>query len=306
MIPADNAVAHELFSRTFSTIVAEMAEERAGRLAATLDALRDELVRLVCVANPLRAKLSLKRILIQVRTAKINGASDEAQIIQALSARHFDEEHVLLIIEQAETLEPDAVSSLRALTNMLREEVPAPHVLFVGTPAMLELGIGAAPLLALGSVQPLRTAGVAEPATSSLNGELMPLRLGWRRTFAVAAIAAGPLGFALALSYPGASVHEQAISAAASLGEPPAPSALPTSTPVPANQTLAAQAPPAPASTSPAVEPVGNRMVRLRADFDQFLASSSKATARLTTAQRDALFQEYLVWRRRQTDGLTY
>lgn len=306
MIPADNAVAHELFSRTFSTIVAEMAEERAGRLAATLDALRDEPVRFVCVANPLRAKLSLKRILIQVRTANINGASDEAQIIQALSARHFDEEHVLLIIEQAETLEPDAVSSLRALTNMLREGVPAPHVLFVGTPAMLELGIAEAPPLALGSVQPLRTAGVAEPATSSPDGELMPLRPGWRRSVAVAVIAAGPLGFLLALSYPRASVHEQAISAAASLGEPPAPSALPTSTPFPANQTSAAQAPPAPTSTSPFVEPVGNRMVRLRADFDQFLASSSKATARLTTTQRDALFQEYLVWCKRQTDGPTY
>lgn len=320
MISANSLSADDVLGRGVSLIIDEAHEERTQRLAATLAALRDQPVRIIRVANPLQAKLSLKRILIQVGDAEATGTTDSAQImqslIQALSVRHGDEDHVLLIVEGAETLEPEAALSLQTLAATLNDHWPALHVLLVGSSALSELGIVAAEDPSVPSI-PL--APQVEPG----NAEAMWKPLTWRRTLATAALAAVPLGVMLAWAYPRLPPTQRAAPVTATTAEPPLP-VLPkaqaeqaaattrppsqieqtaaTTTPSPQEEQTAAAAVPLPQP----VEPQEARRVRLRADFDKFLASSGKRTARLNRSQRDALFQEYLTWRTDQTSGRSY
>ncbi len=302
MTHTDSTAPDDVLRHGLSLIVGATAEEQAERLAATLAPLRDQPVRLVRVANPLQAKLSLKRILIQVGRAETTGTTDAAQImqslIQALSARHGNEDHVLLIIEQAETLEPEAALSLQTLAATLNDGVPALHVLLVGSPAIMELGISAA--APLGS--PVNA--LATEAADLDTGPPMSKPLTWRRTLARAGLAAAPLGLILAWTYSGLRLPPRAASVApmpAESSSRPAPRSLP---PPEVEQAVAT---PIPAPTAPpAIESEQARRMRLRADFDQFLASSGRTTARLTRVQRDALFQEYLTWRARQPSGRSY
>lgn len=293
MTSADCMAPNDVLRHRLSLIVADTAEERTERLAATLEPLRGQPVRLVRVANPLQAKLSLKRILIQVGHAEDTGTTDAARIMQALigalSTRQGTEDHVLLVVEGAETLEPEAALSLQTLAATLKDKLPALHVLLVGSPSISELGIvtDAPPA---SSARPL-TAEAAERYPGSANAELIRKPLTWRRTLARAGLAAVPLGFMLAWTYHSWAPRTQhaALVIPAAVSTPPPP---PASAPA---QVEEAAAPPM-LAPQPVVSQEAQR-VRLRADFDQFLASSGKATARLTRSQRDALFQEYLTWR---------
>lgn len=304
MTSATGLSADDVLGRGVSLIVEAAPEERTQRLTAVLGALRDRPVRIVRVANPLHAKLSLKRILIQVGDAEATGLTDPAQImralIQALSIRHGDEDHVLLIVEGAETLEPEAALSLKTLAVTLNDHWPALHVLLVGSPAMSELGIVAeAPPASPASPR-------AEQAELAVT-ETMRRPLTWRRSVAVAALAAVPLGVVLAWAYPRLPPPEATAPIASTSAEAPL-LVLPKAQ---AEQTAAMPAPPpqteeTAAAAVPPPQPVESReaqQMKLRADFDQFLASSGKRTARLSPSQRDALFREYLTWRARQPSG---
>ncbi len=147
MIFGGGAHAHEVLGRDFSAIAAGTAEHQAERLATTLDVLREQPVRIVRVGSVPRGTLSLKGLLIQAGNVEVYGndeadrSQNEALLCETLSQRHEDEKHVLLVVEQAETLQPEVVLSLRALTAARSQQIPTLHVLFVGRSASRELGI---------------------------------------------------------------------------------------------------------------------------------------------------------------------
>lgn len=284
--------AHNILGQDFSAIVAETAAEQAGRLAATLKVLYEQPVRFVRVANGFPAKLGLKRMLIQTGSVEAY-ANDEADqnsnevlLREKLSERHEEEEHVLLVIEQAETLQPDVVPFLRALTAARNRNMPRLHVLFVGTSKLHDLGICVAEM-------PNR-----HPVCSMLS--FKP-----RKMAAGAIIALGLLGFLInwadALFYRPVTVNAHAETTRSSLPSTEL-NALraqlkASSTSRQIDQSAAGPAAPLPSPVLPLLGQSSDGTLRLRATFDQFLSSYGAPTEKLTRSQRDNLFQQYLVWR---------
>ena len=116
--------------------------------------------RVVRVGNPLRAPLTIERILIQSGQMEAGLLTDDAadQAMHRLCHRRDGEARVLLAIDQAETLSPAALRTL--VRTAAPSGPPRPpqgsvqadlHVVFIGTPAF-------AALLAAPGLEPLRDA----------------------------------------------------------------------------------------------------------------------------------------------------
>lgn len=299
MTSANSRIARDILSRSASVIVGQTDEERAERLASVIAALRGGPARLVRVANPLEARLSLSRILIQISPTEVDGTteSDTARLLQVLRRQEGGETHILLIVEQAETLESEALFAIRTAVEALKGQVPAAHVLFVGSPAILDLGITSKPPGTILPESRLRLSEGEDPTSGSTHAEPTSAPLRWQNTLARAVLAAGPLGLMLAWSYPGAPLRGSLASDATNSTYVFAhPGSFRSH-----SATVQTQ-PAARADAFSTVEAERARTVRLREDFEQFLNSSGWMTARLTPSQRNTLFQEYLSWRSRQPD----
>lgn len=116
--------------------------------------------RVVRVGNPLRAPLTIERILIQSGQMEAGLLTDDAadQAMHRLCHRRDGEARVLLAIDQAETLSPAALRSLVRIAAPSGPPRPPQgsvqadlHVVFIGTPAF-------ATLLAAPGLEPLRDA----------------------------------------------------------------------------------------------------------------------------------------------------
>ena len=270
----------------FTCILAEDPALCAAKLDAVLDSIADLDTRIVRVGNPLRSPLTIERILIQAAGPEADSRieRDPPLLAAVLAARVDDETRLLVAVEQPQTIDPDTLQILHAMRPYLEQTQPRVQFLFAGPPAFAA---------ALASPDP-------PPAPTAQPASITPKPPRWRAT-----------AFAL--------VAACIIVAAAAIALRPRPSPPPTAPSPPASsaealpnkpvQTQAAQAAPAsapasmPTQQAPAVlqtpAPAESESdARLRREFDVFLARTGQPAARLPEAQRAALLDEFLAWRR--------
>lgn len=131
--------------RPFTALLREDERERAADLNAVLAELRPPQVRVIRVGNPLRSPLTLERILIQVAgpEGEVFGGDDARLIVRAIAEQQGQESHVILVIEQADTLHIKVLRSLQAMSPYFTQDgIPTLQILFVGRPAFLALLAG--------------------------------------------------------------------------------------------------------------------------------------------------------------------
>lgn len=97
-------------------------------MVATLDPA----VRFVRVANPLVSPLTLTRIILQIGGDQATSPDDEvAGAVRTLTTRVGEERQIVLIIEQADTLQRQALLFLQTLPDLAPPGAPILQVLFV-------------------------------------------------------------------------------------------------------------------------------------------------------------------------------
>jgi len=275
--------------------------------ALLLDALLAEMarlgVRVIRAGNLLRAPLTLEGVLEHLPGP---------------------ERRVVLLVERAGTLHPEALRSLQA--RMLRsppDARPSLEVVFVGRPAFRDLLVGA-------DLAPLRqtlaepVGGASRPVAALHRGKSAPAprlpgspdwglpelatirptrRRGRALTFAL--VIAALLGGGATVAYvglramPDPDVASQpvaeAVAPAAPAPLPPLPSAPPA--PTGARSPQASSAAAQPARRSPAL--AASRTASRTWDFDAYVLRSGRDPATLTGAERSASFDEFLASRSR-------
>lgn len=101
--------------------------------------------RIMRVGNPLRSPLTIERILIQSGQAAVGMLSDDAAEdgLQRLCLRRPSESRVVLVIDQAETLNADAIRILSRLVapggRPSAGMAALLHVVFIGLPSFKQL-----------------------------------------------------------------------------------------------------------------------------------------------------------------------
>ena len=130
-----NAVAALQAGHPFALLLAEDDRLRAVELEELLDVIADTQTRFARATNPLRARLTLERLLIQV----IQGGPESTQgdagtIIRRIAERRGDETRVILVIERAETLHPEVLQFFGQTAPYFPDGVPKLQILFVGRP----------------------------------------------------------------------------------------------------------------------------------------------------------------------------
>lgn len=118
-------------------------------------------VRVIRAGNPLRAPLTVERILIQAGQAEAGLLSAEAaeRAMRRLCQPRDGEHGVILLIAQAETLSPEA---LGVLSRLAQPGGGALHVVFTGSPAF-------AALLSHSGAGPVRQALAGQAAEAAPN-----------------------------------------------------------------------------------------------------------------------------------------
>ncbi len=284
-------------------------------LTAVLDRALPELQgQAVRIGNPLTSPLKLERILRQIG---IQGAADPIAAIRGAMAGEGGPDPSILVIEDAQTLEPHALATLAGVPCSDRTGRPGLAIILAGRPELLRLlaDPGIADLWEPLTRMTLRETGSdldplsfpagdpsppfsMEPAPDALPRLVVPSppparRRSPLRVLSVAAIA----GLVLAATLLAVSAEWTAPDAPSETAAPPkaASEPKPADPPsVPAQEPMA-PAPDAPPDPSPE---------QLRRDFDAFLNRAGQDTASLAPARREALFAEYLAWRARATgDG---
>ncbi len=303
-----NAVASLQAGHPFSLLLAENDGQRAAALDVLLDTVADPYTRFARATNPLRARLTLERLLIQVIQGPADGlAADPVRLIRRIAERRGGETRVVLVIERAETLHPEVLRFFSRTAAYFPDADPRLQVLFVGRPEFRPLlddpesGFDeqTAMLEQYRPAEPEATGIVALPASAFAPPPQGPLpqpdnsvralmRSVWARgtptrVAIVGGVAVGlaALAFAAVLVFvePSDVAELDTTSALAELPEPgvgdPDPPALQTG-PAPDEATAA-----------------------LRQEFEAYLIASGKTLDGATAARRRALYSEFLVWRAR-------
>lgn len=121
--------------RCAAIIAANPAVRVAGFQAATTS-FAEAGAMFVRVGNPLSSPLTLRRILIQIDGGGGEaGMDEEAHLARLLEERKGAQDSIVLVVEQAETLDTAALLSLQRLAGAFG----AAQVLFVGAPAFWAL-----------------------------------------------------------------------------------------------------------------------------------------------------------------------
>ncbi len=300
-----NAVASLQAGHPFSLLLAEDDQQRAAALETLLDTIADPSTRFARVTNPLRARLTLERLLIQVIQGPVDPYAAPVSLVRQIAARRQDEMRVVLVIERAETLHPEVLRFLGQTAATFPDADPQLQVLFVGRPAFRALlddpdsGFDEQ-TVRLEQYRPAAPEPVFTPAPEA--GGALPqrplqlvdnrlrtqLRDIWGRGLLTRlsilggiVIGIGAITFALMLALT-APPDVAAIDSVSSLAEMPEPGAGDPDPPV-------LQAGPAPDETTAA----------LRREFEAYLIASGKTIDGSTSAQKRAVYSEFLVWRAR-------
>ncbi len=302
-----NAVASLQAGHPFSLLLAEDDRQRSEALETMMDTIADPSTRFARVTNPLRARLTLERLLIQV----INGGPEAlegspATIIRRIADRRAQETRVVLIIERAETLHPEVLRFLGQTASLFPDGVPQLQVVFVGQPAFQQLlddpdaGFDDQTIL-LEQYRP------SEPTPTHMTApaaeqQLLPQRpqafqdhslraqfnAVWQRGIMtrimivvspVIGLAAVVFAGVIALSAPPDVVQQDTISALAEMPEP-------------------GQGDPDPPVLQPG-PPIDEATAALRREFEAYLIASGKSLDDLSQGQKRTIYSEFLVWRAR-------
>ena len=302
-----NAVASLQAGHPFSLMLAEDDSQRAAALDSLMDAIADPSTRFIRATNPLRARLTLERLLIQVIQGDPDTlAGNPAAIIRSIAARRGDEARVILVIERSETLHPEVLRFFGQTATLFPDGVPALQILFVGRPefrAMLDdpdagLDEQTAQLEAYRPAEPEEVFMPPPEMTMELlpqrplpfrdNSLRAQLRATWKRGFLVrfgivggTLVGAAAITFAVVIALTG-NDGPVLVDTGTALLEMPEP---PESEPDPP----ALQPGPAPDAATAA----------LRSEFESYLTASGRDLRNATPGQRRTIYQEFLVWRAR-------
>ncbi len=247
----------------FATVATERPGAAAEIIASVLDRGADEGTRVVHVGNPLRSPLTLERLFMQVvgPEADLRIERTPLQLTGLLGRPVGRETRLLVVVQQPDTLDADALQMLGRMAPHFAAAEPRVQMLFCGPagfeapepqrlPALTAPLPDRRPLLALEALEP-------QPRRRELLPVVILLLL-----FAGAACVLwdGRGGFGRA--------HDPVGDAQA---RPAQPGAAPAVAALPADDTAA-----------------------LRRAFDTFLSQRAPSEARLSPSQKEALFQEFL------------
>ncbi|WP_264716443.1 hypothetical protein [Limobrevibacterium gyesilva] len=125
-------------------LIGQGGPDTAGVVSALMARLAGSAVRVVRVANPLTSPLTLTRLILQIGGDQATSADEELAIgVRSLTVRTSDERQVVLLIEQADTLQRQALLFLQALSDLAPPRAPVLQVLFAGKSRLLTLLEGA-------------------------------------------------------------------------------------------------------------------------------------------------------------------
>jgi hypothetical protein len=280
--------------------------------AAIIQSLGTELgpyTRVVRVANPLVSPLTVSRILLQLGGYPANSVEEDVSgAVCLLTAQIGSERQVLLVVENADTLDPDALQFLQELPDLAPAGTPTLQVLFIAGPRFAAEQTGVREFGA--RLVCLEVAGTASDNTAAASRSARGTRFALPIT-----------GFMLLAGIAGASLYHQGWGPEPSKQGGPAPAGqggpAPAVSIAPAgNDQASATEPeslPEGIRGSPPIADLGNlaetpasdpppgvsadtveQPDRLRQEFDTFLSVSGPKYVKLTKAQRDLLFQQYL------------
>ncbi len=302
-----NAVAALQAGHPFSLLLADDERRLNTALDLLLDNVADPATRFARVTNPLRARLTLERLLIQV----IQGGPDLLHrdvptLVRQIAERRATETRVILVVERAETLHPEVLRFFGEAAPWFPDGSPRLQILFVGRPefrAMLddpETGMDeqTALLEQYRPVQPEKSFGPGDDMAfdtlpqrpppfidTSLRTQVKSVwskGLGTRITIlgaVLVGIGAVSFGGYLAFSTPPNPATLESVSALAEMPEPGADDPDP---PV-----LQPGAPPDAATA------------QLRSEFESYLIAAGKELAGTSSAQKRLLLQEFMLWKTR-------
>jgi hypothetical protein len=301
-----NAAASIEAGHPFSLLLAEDERQRLTALDALLDTLADGRTRFARATNPLRARLTLERLLIQVIVNYPDGTETAPGIIRRIAERRGDETRVLLVIERAETLHPDVLRFFGDTAALFFDQTPRLQVLFVGRPefrALLDnpdagLEEQTQGLEAYRPIEPEEPVEAAPAFTietlpqrpvpfvdTSLRAQFLSVwRTGiWTRLGMVGGtlVGIGAITFAVTIALSGNRPPVRVDTGSTLLEMPDPPETEPDP---PALQ----PGPPADPATA-----------QLRSEFESYLTASGRDLASMTPAQKRNVYQEFLVWRAR-------
>ena len=274
------AVARIISGAHFTCLLLDDKQQRATALEAVLDQVTDPNTRVVWVGNPLRSPLTIERFLIQIVGPEVDLRLDRtpAQLVKLMTQPIGDENRLLVIVQQPETMGAEARDTLADVTGHLAGGTLQMQFLFVSSTNFTLMTITEPPALAL-TLPPVVTA--RRPFLTRLN-ILLPLAL--------------VLGAALGVSGTFAFTNMRLqLAELAGLAVPPVIAPV---TPVASATPVTPTAPVMPVATAPAT-PAAPDLIALRREFDAFLAKRASITPPMTEAQKDALFRDFLSQHRR-------
>ncbi len=313
--------------------VALVGEDIAAKNAIIAALLADPQICAICVANPLAAALTLPRIMFQIDGDYAGTSHDDpAGLVQTLVAHGAGEGRFILIVKDAETLDRQVLLSLQDLPETGAPGSLHPRVLFVGLPAFNTLladdrltrlrgRLTVVPIDAPNGTPPARSTDYIAPSPANLREAAVPIISPVRGG---GATDTGPLRTSSRPWVLGAAIvlAEMFILFTASNDRPLDPANAPT-----LSQSILRPAPPqppmplsdpklsssgeiGPAKSPPEVASIAvpdgatgkplfrvSPRERLLREFDDFLNRAGRDTAKLTGAQRQALFNEFIGWR---------
>ncbi len=302
-----NAVASLQAGHPFSLLLAADERQLAAALDSLMDAIADPSTRFARATNPLRARLTLERLLIQV----IQGYPDStepgaAAVIRRIAERRGEERRVILIIERSETLHPEVLRFFGQTATLFPDGTPRLQILFVGKPefrAMLDdpdagLDEQTAQLEAYRPVEPDEVfMPPPELSMEVLPQRPLPLpdyslrtqfRSVWKRGLMTqigivggTLVGAAAIAFAVVIALTGDDGPVQVDTGTALLEMPEPPESEP-------DPPVLQAGPPADAATA-----------ALRSEFEAYLTASGRDIRNATPGQRRTIYQEFLVWRAR-------
>lgn len=303
-----NAVASLQAGHPFSLLLAEDDARRAASLESLMDTVADPGTRFVRATNPLRARLTLERLLIQViQGGPESVGNDPALIVRRIADQRGGEIRVILVIERSETLHPEVIHFFGRAAPLFPDGMPHLQILFVGRPefrrmlddpeALMDEQTAQLEAYRPQAAEETFVAPVPEAPSDSLQQIPLAFQEASLRTQFLKVwnqgvgtrigivggtlIGAAAIAFAVIIATTGGDGPVQ-IDTGSALLEMPEPTEADAEPPV---------LRPGP--------PQDDATAQLRREFEAYLTASGRELANATAGQRRAIYQEFMVWRAR-------
>ena len=143
------------------------APDRTPSVETTIGDFANDPVGFVRVGNPLALPLSLDRLVLQITSDELDERLDSAErVLRALIARSETRRQVVVVVEQAETLVPEALNFLYGLQRLTHPRLALLQVALLGTEALRQQIAGKPTCLIAEPADALPAAATRLPAPS--------------------------------------------------------------------------------------------------------------------------------------------